>query len=369
MSEKYEELIEKIGKENYSTIIKMAKMYIRNCPRIMGYSNVFPVSITKSMEYVEDFFKQLNEDYYHRVMNIFHLDVIDDSFITDVDKEYSVPETFLKNNGYCFRIMVIKDPEDTREPELPDQELKNICYNQTGEVRAEETNTIFSALSIVHETGHKIADQYFNNIVDEYIVAYKEIPGITLEVLFTDKKKKKNVSYNEIWALREFRRKDVLVACINLLLLDILLKNYKKNISTTELRNLLFNCVPDLRNIGFSFNEEEIKHILNKDIEKIELYIFNIISYVIGYIMAEYYRKDYYMNPNDPMIFKFIHIYGDNLMESAEAFQARKELHLPLENKNFEELEEILKETIKRDFFPGGSTDFVAEIRNDKHKM
>lgn len=93
------------------------------------------------------------------------------------------------------------------------------------------------------------------------------------------------------------------------------------------------------------------------------------ISYVIGYIMAEYYRKDYYMNPNDPMIFKFIHIYGDNLMESAEAFQARKELHLPLENKNFEELEEILKETIKRDFFPGGSTDFVAEIRNDKHKM
>ena len=339
-------LRDKIGPEKFDILVKMSKCVLANSPKKPDSDFQFKkIPVSRSMNYALDFFSKLNPQYYYRVLNIIRENVKKDKYTADKISWFDMtPDTFPYSDGLGFTITNSAERKIDGIKNERGLGFGNYVLSPSGEVFIDDTQTIETAASMAHELGHKLSlsnIQIENNNSNKHVEdeIYRETPSITLEMMFFDYLRSIGYNEEEIKALEYERINNINIVTSILLVVNEVLERGEDNPDINEIISNLKMEYPAFSN-DESFTTA-MEMMFNNDFsyqESVTPQIEGFLPYLIGLIMSSYYKKDYYENKDKAKLFRFIHIYPDNLMTEKEKEQEYKELGLPFEANNIDEL-------------------------------
>lgn len=308
-------IYDEIGHDEFDKIVDMAKIIINNTEyktldELYGY-----LDINDAMKYVEDFFKNLNPEYYDRIQSTFN------------------SNNSSNENSSSF---LIKHVEDDEFGEFCG---KNIFSLNTGNIIINHDNSIVLAYNSVHELTHRLASP--NSKLDLERFFYKEVASITIESLFLDWMEDHGYNPEEIEQLRRRRKNNTYKNSSIIIFTNELIKSNQDKVSFDEIIKRIHSKYPNFNLEGL--NMDLINRLYN-DETNYDDYCANLmpnIPYIIGKLMSNYYIKDYYENLSDADIFKFIKLYSDASIDNHMTRCQYMLLNLPFENNNLNELEQL----------------------------
>lgn len=342
----------RIGKETFATLVKMSKCVLANSPEKPGPDFQFEkIPVSRAMNYALDFFSKLNPQYYYQVLNIIRENVKKDNYTADKISWYDMtPDTFPYSDGLGFTITNSAEREIDGIKNGHGLGYGNCVISPSGEVIIDDKQTIETAASMAHELGHKLSlsnIQIENDNQNKHVedVIYRETPSITLEMMFFDYLRSIGYNEEEIKALEYERINNINIITSILLVANEVLEREEEDPDIDEIISNFREQYPAFSN-DISFTTA-MEMMFNDDYafqRNVTPQIEGFLPYLVGLMMSAPFKKDFYENKDKAKLFRFIHIYPDNLMSEEEKEEEYKELGLPFEADNVDEIISIYEE-------------------------